>query len=427
MPETIQLAIGWPLLLGVGGAVALVSTMTWWMTTRPLRRTQRALETCLSDFKDGELGRRISVQPNGGLGVWASGGMDRLVELYNQVGDTLRSERKRLVEREMLLESVLHQNPTAIVLMRNDGRILLANRSAERLLHNGYRLTAKHFDDLAPQWPATVRDAFEKNMESVFTVSGLTPDAGDDNESFHLSVRRFSLNGRSHTLYAIRRLTPELRRQEVAVWKRVIRTISHELNNTLAPISSLAHSAKRLRTQPDHGQQLDDVLDTIGESASRLKTFIASYAKFARLPDPQRYDTAWAPFLRELGEITPFGKLTVAPGLTGYIDAAQLQQVLINLIKNAREASSPVEDIEVRVEQLPDGHTLIRVLDRGHGMSDEQRTGALLPFYSTKREGTGIGLALCREILEAHGGSIELAPREGGGTAVSLWLPASER
>ena len=340
----------------------------------------------------------------------------------------MRAERRRLTEREMLLEAVLTHNPTAIVLVRDDGRIMVANRAAERLLHDGYRLTGKLFDDVAVRWPAAVRDAFALHGESVFDVEPAvsTDEAstgGGERESFHRARYRFLLNGRPHELHAIRRLTPELRRQEVAVWKRVIRTIGHEINNTLAPISSLAHSAKVLRRQAQAGEQLDDLLDAIGDSAARLRDFIASYARFARLANPRRTEVRWASFLDELKEIAPFGRLTVPLELVGDFDPAQLQQVFINLIKNATEAGSPLEDIEVRVERLTDGYTLVRVFDRGRGMSADVRSDALLPFYSTKREGSGLGLALCREIIEGHGGNIDLGSRDGGGTVVRFWLP----
>lgn len=404
------------LLAGVGATAALtVGALTWWMSTRPMRRTLRALEIGLADFHDGSFGRRIVVERSDSLG--------KLVALYNEVGETLRTERRRLVEREMLLESVLAQNPVAVVLRRDDDLILVANRAAERQLNRGYRLAGKALREVAQAWPDVVREAFENDTETVFEVAA-APGSDDDSESFHLSNRRFTLNGREHRLHAMRRLTPELRRQEVAVWKRVIRTISHEINNTLAPISSLAHSAKLLHRAGDRADQLDEVLDTIGESAARLRDFIAGYARFARLPDPDKREHSWDDFLRELGEVAPFGSVTATADSSARFDAAQLQQVLINLNKNAREAGSDDGDIELRIERLTDGRSLIRVRDRGTGMTDEQRQNALLPFYSTKRESSGLGLALCREIIEAHGGGIELAARDGGGTVVTLWLPA---
>ena len=417
MPPTVEVAV--VPLLGAGVIVLLASSaVTWWLVTRRIRRSTRALEACLGDFRDGDFGRRIATGRNDGVG--------RLIALYNEVGDTLRTERRRLIEREMLLESILLQNPVAILLTRDDGRILIANRAAERLLNGGYRLTGKRLDEVEQTWRPPVRSAFASDDEAVFTIDGASTEEplGED-ESFHLATRRFSLNGREHTLRAVRRLTPELRRQEVAVWKRVIRTISHELNNTLAPISSLAHSAKRLHKQPNSAEQLDELLDIIGDSAARLRDFIASYARFARLPEPNQQNVHWASFLREVAEVMPFGHRTVSPDLHGRFDPAQLQQVLINLVKNASEAGSRVDDIEVRAERLSGGHTLVRVLDRGHGMTDEARARALVPFYSTKREGSGLGLALCREIMEAHGGRIDLAPREDGGTVVSLVLPGA--
>jgi signal transduction histidine kinase len=114
------------------------------------------------------------------------------------------------------------------------------------------------------------------------------------------------------------------------------------------------------------------------------------------------------------------------PPRTVRIDPAQIQQVLVNLLRNAREAGSPPEEIALAVEELAGGEAglVVRVLDRGEGMDEERMSKALLPFYSSKKGGTGLGLALAREILEAHGGGLELAQRNGGGLAVTCRLPA---
>ncbi len=399
--------------LGAGAAAVVVAAVTWLVAARPLRRTLVALELGISDLEDGDFSRRL-------VDV---GGAERrrVVQLYNRMADVLRSERRRLIERELLLESVLAQDPTAIVLRGADGRVAYANRAAETLLASGYTMAGKSLAELAEAWPAIVRDAFAREAEDVITL----PGASGEVETFHLAVRQFTVSGRAHVLYIVRRLTPELRRHEVATWKRVIRTISHEINNTLAPISSLAHSAKLMRAKPAAAGRLDELLDTIADSATRLTDFIGGYARFARLPEPNRRLVEWSGFLAELVEVAPVGRCVVASGATGSFDPAQMQQVLVNLIVNATEAGSAVDDIELRVELLTDGRTLIRVLDRGRGMSQDVRDNALLPFYSTKREGSGLGLALCREIVEAHGGGIELADRDGGGTVASAWLPAT--
>jgi signal transduction histidine kinase len=252
----------------------------------------------------------------------------------------------------------------------------------------------------------------------------LTVEQEGESETYHLSRRAFDLAGRRHQLTLVRRLTPELRRQEVTVWKRAIRTMSHEINNSLAPIASLARSAKRLLDQPAERHRLDAALEVIGERSDHLEEFLAGYARFARLPQPRLEEVAWRPFLDELAALCPFRRDGEPPPLPGRFDRGQLQQVLLNLLANARESGSPAEEIAVTVVAAPEGGVLLRVADRGRGMDDEELRSALVPFFSTKRAGAGLGLALCREIIEAHGGRLRLERRPGGGTAVVCWLPS---
>ena len=217
----------------------------------------------------------------------------------------------------------------------------------------------------------------------------------------------------------------ELSRAEVATWKRVIRVLSHELNNSLVPISSLAHSGAELARRGDTAR-LPQVLASIGERAAHLHGFLSGYASFAKLPAPRREPVAWPPFLARLATLRAFRLDSAPPMQPGWFDPAQVEQALLNLVKNAHESGSDPDEIALRLTQVGGpgaGGWRIEVLDRGPGMSEAVLAQALLPFYSTKRHGTGLGLALAREIVEAHGGRLRLANREGGGLCVTLVLP----
>jgi signal transduction histidine kinase len=285
------------------------------------------------------------------------------------------------------------------------------------MFRDGQPLEGLAFAALVEQSPQPLREAVEADRDTLFSLEG----EGGENEVVHLAKRRFALNGREHRLYLFKRLTRELTRQEVATWKKVIRVISHELNNSLAPISSLAHSGQLLAKAPDPAR-LETVFHTIADRAAHLQSFLDGYARFAKLPAPQVVDVDWAPFVESLREAAHFAGPARLPERPGRFDPAQIGQVLINLVKNAHESGSPEDAVELAIAD--DGRvTRLQVLDRGSGMSEQVLANALLPFYSTKRAGTGLGLSLSREIAEAHGGGLSLANRPDGGLAVTMWLP----
>jgi two-component system, NtrC family, nitrogen regulation sensor histidine kinase NtrY len=208
----------------------------------------------------------------------------------------------------------------------------------------------------------------------------------------------------------------------VATWKKVIRVIAHELNNSLAPISSLAHSGQILARSPPDAEQLIRVFSTIEDRARHLAGFIEGYAQFAKLPHPRIAPVSWDVLLERLRAVVVFRLAGPPPQRAAAFDTAQMEQALINLLKNARESGSAPEDIELSVAYAAQGFA-IEVRDRGPGFTVAALENALIPFYSTKETGTGLGLTLCREIVEAHGGRLRIANRESGGAVVSLWLP----
>jgi signal transduction histidine kinase len=225
-------------------------------------------------------------------------------------------------------------------------------------------------------------------------------------------------------LLIVRHLTREVSRREVEVLKKVIRVISHELNNSLAPIASLVNSARIIAKNPAHADQLVRVFDTIEERSKHLSAFLDGYVKFARLPTPVPRAVEWSGFLSRSIELYPAATIELPSTRSGFFDPTQIEQVLINLLKNAHESGGPASAIELRIQNEPDGSVSIEVRDRGKGLSAEALENAFLPFYSTKDRGSGMGLALSREVAQAHGGHLSLENRDGGGTIATLWLPA---
>jgi len=410
-PIVAPAADGWPAVALTALLVLPIAFLVATLLTSPLRRLGRALEGIVLSYRDGDFSPSIATRSGDELGD--------LVALHNDLGDALREQRQHLVERELLLDTLVQNTPVAMLLTNDGGRVAYANLAARHLLGRGRSLEGADFAALLADAPAALRSAIEAGVDSVLSV----PIDGVE-ESFHVSRRHFRLQGRGHDLHLLRRMTRELSRQEVATWKRVIRVMSHELYNSLAPISSLSHTGAELARRGE-STRLESVFATIGERARHLHEFLDGYARVAKLPTPRPIRVEWAPFVAGLAAHCRLRVEGALPDEPGFFDPAQVEQALINLLKNAAEAGGSPDDVTLAVMRHGDEHC-ITVCDRGPGMSEAVLGQALLPFYSTKREGSGVGLALAREIAEAHGGRISLANRAAGGVCVSLFVPAPD-
>ena len=444
-----------PVPLAALTSVVIALPLTIWaarLATNSWSRVIRAVRDGVLSLRDHDFSISIAPMPGGEL--------RELVTAYNSLGDLLRRERLDLYQRELLLDTVIQTTPLVMVLTNSAERIAYSNVAARQLFHDGRKLEGLDFPTLLADSPAALREALSATGDTLFTM-----EVAGESQVYHLSQRRFHLNAQPHRLLLLKQLTRELAAQEVAVWKKVIRVIAHELNNSLAPISSLAHSGRLLVTgaqsplgtsplpagdvtataAPVPRLQLERVFTTIGERTAHLTSFIDGYARFAKLPRPRPTPVSWPDFLARLEGTTAFRLDGELPRPAASFDVSQLEQVMINLLKNAAESGSAGDEIVVSVrealahgssdraasEGIPsgDGPTagagfLLEVADRGSGLTEEVLRDALLPFYSTKPTGTGLGLTLCREIVEAHGGRLSIANRPGGGAVVSVWLPA---
>jgi two-component system nitrogen regulation sensor histidine kinase NtrY len=379
------------------------------ISTSPARRALRALHDGVSGFAESDFATRLTSPSPDEVGD--------LVAVFNRMGAILREERAELIQRELLLDTLLQGAPMAILLLDQRQRIVFANAACRRVFQGAARLNGRLLTELVEHAPVALQEPLKRGEDSLVSWE----QDGQD-ESYRLLVRAFHLNTVSHRLMVVERITHELSRQETATWKKAIRVMSHELNNSLAPVSSLAHSAKVAAGRPDAATRLPVLLDTIAERVAHVTSFLEGYARFARLPVPRPETVPLAPFLAGVAQLFPYTLDTPVDAATGWFDAAQVQQVLINLLKNAEESGSTRDEIRMQVDTRHDG-VLLTVLDRGTGMDEDTMRKALLPFHSFKRTGSGLGLSLCSEIVEAHGGRLHLARRQAGGMAISVWLP----
>jgi two-component system, NtrC family, nitrogen regulation sensor histidine kinase NtrY len=405
--------------LGVNGFIAFITALAIavpiaiWSTQSLTQRFVRML-LAVGDGVRGLRDQDFSLR----LAVHGDDEISELARLYNDVADVLRAQRNEIYQKELLLDTILQGTPIAVVLVNPADRVIYSNAAAREMIGGGTRLDGRHFSEVVAALVDPMRNIVASGSDAIFTLT-----MRDQEETFHFAQRVFHLNTQRHVMIMLERLTPELRRQEINVWKKAIRTINHELNNSLAPVSSLVHSARHIQEHPEHADRLDEIYGTIEERLQHLRSFLEGYAQFARLPTPRKESLLWSDLLGEVRGLYPF-RVEGRPESGAFIDRAQMQQVMINLLKNAVESGSPGDEIVIGVEPSAHGTTL-RVFDRGRGMDEATMRQALLPFYSTKPSGTGLGLAVCNEIVDAHGGRITLHRRAGGGMAVTCWIPAA--
>jgi PAS domain S-box-containing protein len=339
---------------------------------------------------------------------------------YNALGEALLAQHVSALEATALLRRIMEEIDVAVFAFDAEERLQLVNRAGERLLGQ-------------PEERMTGHTAQTLGLAEARAVPpGRTLDATFGGSSGRWEVRRgtFRQGGRPMELVVISDLTRTLREEERQVWQRLVRVLSHEINNSLAPIRSLAGTLTSLLDReprpPDAEADLRRGLDVIGTRAESLNRFMASYARLARLPAPTPGAVAVADWVKRVVELEAGKSVSIVAGPEVVIqgDGDQLDQVLINLVKNALEAVGGRGAVEVGWRLLDPALVEVWVRDDGPGIPSS--TNLFVPFFTTKPGGTGIGLALSRQITEAHGGTLVLTNRgDAPGALARVRLPVA--
>lgn len=336
----------------------------------------------------------------------------------NALGESLREQRLGAMEAIALVRTVMSELEVAVFTFDEDQRLRLVNRSAERLMAQGQ-------ERLLGRTSVEVGLAEYLEGEPSRTVNRSFPSGIG-----RWGIRRSSFRekGRVHQLLVISDLSRALRDEERQAWQRLLRVLGHELNNSLAPIKSIAGSMENLlKRQPRAEDWEEDMQRGLGVIAARteaLNRFMDAYTRIARLPPPTRVPLELEQLVRRVAGIETRLKTRLEPGPAVKLlaDSDQLEQALINLLRNATDAALETKG-GVTLTWRKNGRSVeIVIEDEGPGLANT--SNLFVPFFTTKQGGTGIGLALCRQIAEAHGGSITLANREEApGCRAVLTLP----
>jgi nitrogen fixation/metabolism regulation signal transduction histidine kinase len=394
-------------------AIALVTLALVFEARRRAVYPLNTLSNLLEALREGDYSLRGSRARRGDA-------IGEVVIEINTLSQTLREQRLAFEEKSALLAKVIAALDIAVIAFDERRALKLANPAAERLLGASFaRLDGRFADALGlGDWLDIVDTRL---VERAF------PGA-----SGRWEVRRaqFREGGRPHDLLVITDLSRTLREEERLAWQRLLRVLGHELNNSLAPIRSMAATlSKLIATQPLPADWRDDAgnaLDIIGDRAEALARFMARYTALARLPPPHPTETSFDELARRTARLEQRMPVQVedGPPVHADIDADQIEQALINLIQNATDAAlSTGGDVRLRW-RVESGALIAEIIDGGPGLPPSENL--FVPFFTTKRGGSGIGLVLARQIVEAHGGSLTLENRiDARGCIARLRLPGA--
>jgi len=371
----------------------------------------RTLANLLEAMREGDYSIRARVDnPEEAMG--------EVMQQVNAMAATLRDQRLGALEATALLRKVMEEIDVAAFAFDPQQALRLVNRAGERLLAQPAERLLAH-DATSLGLGEFLAGESEQIIQRTF------PGA-----SGRWGIRRsqFREGGVKHQLLVVTDLTRPLREEELQAWQRIVRVIGHELNNSLTPIKSIAQSLEQLiKNEPrpdDWSEDMSRGLNVIASRSESLSRFMSSYARLAKLPPPKFGPVEMNSLLRRVTSLET--RMPVffeeCPALTIQGDADQLEQVLINLIRNAVDAAQETGGrVFVRHHQTPYAIE-ITVRDEGPGLSNT--ANLFVPFFTTKRGGSGIGLVISRQIAEAHNGSLTLRNADRGpGCEAKLILP----
>lgn len=416
--EFIAIILG---LLAVAGTINLI---------RYVEQTNRELSRFLESIEYSDFSQSFSKQP-------VNNSFKQLQQAFSSVLSRFRQVRAEKEEQALYLQTIVQHVGIGLLVFNQDGKVELLNTAAKRLLGVPFIRNINQLDEIHPDLAKSVLNIRGNEKETVKISK-------QDGQKLELSIyaTEFKLHGQFYHLISLQDIHTELETRELEAWQNLTRVLTHEIMNSITPIASLSSTLEQIITSPrenaeelpQNGSPSDDLREgirTIHKRSKGLIRFVEDYRTFTKirtsrpehLPVHDLFDRISRLMQQAIREKNITFDCDINPSnLEIFADPAQIEQVLINLFKNAVEAVEKVQKPEIKLKASLDtaGHILIRITDNGIGIPASSIGKVFVPFYSTKKNGSGIGLSMCRQIMRLHNGSISVQSKPDEETIFTL-------
>lgn len=407
------------------GIVVIAASELWWFVSRTNREVSRFLDAA----RYADYSQRFSLDD---LGT----GFGELGRTFSDILDRIFEQRDRNEAELRRMRALIDHIPVPLMTVHGDGALILQNNAARRLFGSAHVTRLADLRQFGASFHDAVAEAVPGNRELVsFTVE-------DVDYQLTLATTENIVSGESQRLVSLQDIQSELDTSQAEAWQDLVRVLTHEIMNSITPITSLAGTALDVvddileATGPDapfHGdlEDLHDAVQTVVRRSDSLIQFVESYRQISRLAPPEKRRISVAELFESVSRLAAAEwpdsgrhlSLSVEPeGLDVYADRDLLEPVLLNILRNAWQATADVGQprIELRGRLNRRGNVTIEIRDNGPGIPVDLARKIFVPFFTTKEKGSGVGLALARQVMTAHGGFIRVANNEDGGATFAL-------